>query len=129
MVSSKNLAKALYKLSSEENKSSDVVSNAFLKYIDEYNLKALLPQIVNYLEEFNRMNKEFNTLNISTGYTMEDKIIEDIKSMIKVSDKDIVNIKEESELIGGFTATYQGIIYDASIRNQLQLLKQKLIKT
>lgn len=128
MVSSKDLAKALYKLSKEEGKSSSDILRVFLQYIDEYKLQSLLPKVLNYLEEFYKNDSEFNSLQIKVSHQIDDELVQKIRNVINTQTSDI-RIVEDKELIGGFVANHKGFIYDASIKNQLQLLKQQLIKS
>lgn len=128
MITSKNLAKALYLLSTRENISSADITASFFKYIDEYKLESLLPETLKYLEDLNSKDKAFSTLQIDFGCDISGEILNKIKSTIGVDSNSTVVTKEDADLIGGFVATYKGMIYDASIRNQLQLLKQELIK-
>ncbi len=130
MISSKNLAKALYKLSEENNFTPEKILRSFMSYVDEYNLQPLLPKTIQYLEEFHKKKKKWNTVEIDFGYSIEDsKIVTQIKETIKANSDDDVSISEDKELIGGFVARHKGVIYDASIKNQLQLLKKNLINS
>lgn len=128
MVSSKDLAKALYKISKEENQKPRDILDSFFKYIDDYKLQSLLPKVLKYLEEFYKTDSEFNSLQIKVSHQIDDELTQKICNVINTQTSDI-RIIEDKELIGGFIANHKGFIYDASIKNQLQLLKQQLIKS
>lgn len=128
MISSKNLADAIYSISLNQKQSDVVVFDAILSYVKKYKLESLLPKAVMYLED--KVNKDFkwNTLSISSGIAIDEDITKDIIKKIKAENAKNITKKEDSGLIGGFVATYKGMIYDASISNQLQLLRNSLTK-
>jgi len=130
MISSKNLAKALYRISEETSFGSDDILRSFMSYVDEYNLHSLMPKTIQYLEEFHKKDEKWKTVEIEFGYKIEDlEIIKNIKETIKAKINDHVLVIENKELIGGFVAKHKGVIYDASINHQLQLLKKNLINS
>jgi F0F1-type ATP synthase delta subunit len=125
MISSKNLARALYKISKERVSSEKIVS-ALLFYLEKHRLLSLLPQTLKHLIGFKKNEKEFNSLEIISGLPIDEEITTEIKKILKTEISSVVKQKIERELIGGFIATYKGFIYDASIKNQLNLIKTKL---
>lgn len=125
MISSKNLAKALYKISKEETSSEKIVS-ALLFYLEKHQLISLLPQTIKHLIGFKKNETEFNSLEIISGLPIDEEITMEIKKILNSETNSLVKKKTDKELIGGFIATYKGFIYDASIKNQLNLIKTKL---
>lgn len=126
MVSSKNVARALYQLSKDKNLNIQVVLPAFFAYTEKYNLVPFLPNILKHLENFNTRDQGHNTLYIKSGLLIDKKITDDIKNFISQGQESAIKTEIDPRLIAGFVATYKGYIYDASIRNQLQLLKKEL---
>ena len=125
MVSSRQIAIALYKTIKAQNQPKTDWANILLEYLSENKLLNLLPQIVTHLEKMNREDVEFKTLHIETADEIDSKILKQIEQKFGKPQK--INQNKNAELIGGFVATYQGFIYDASVKNQLKLLKTKLI--
>jgi len=128
MISSKNLAEAIYKISLESKKDNKVIVEAILIYIQKYKLESLLPKTLVYLEDKLKKDLNWNTFFLESRFSLKNELIDDIKNKLKVNKTANVLLNKNENLIGGFRATYQGIIYDASIKNQLQLLKNYLIK-
>lgn len=128
MVSSKNLANAIYRISLESKKSDSDISNAIFSYIKKYKLESLLPKVLMYLEDKVEKNNKWNTLSVLSGIEIEDNIVKEIIEKINASEAKKIKREVDKDLIGGFVATYKGIIYDASIKNQLQLLRNSLTK-
>lgn len=126
MISSKHLALALYKLS-HEGMATPKIMPAFFAYVEKYHLTSLLPATLKYLEKFQKQDEVFNTLEIVSGLPVADEVVREIGALLKTGAQDTVQYTVDKELIGGFTATYQGFIYDASIKNQIHLLKTRLI--
>lgn len=128
MISSKNLAMAIYEISKDSNGKEEAITNSILTYIRNYKLESLLPKVIEYLE--NKINKEseWNTLSIKSEISIDESIKNNIKIKLKATEAKKTENKVEEGLIGGFVATYKGVIYDASIYNQLQLLRESLTK-
>ncbi len=128
MISSKNLADSIYKLSKDSSLKKEDVLNTILDYINIHKLEPLLSQTVRYLEMKEKKELIWDTLNIESGLTIDDFIVKDIKERLNATQTGKVSIVINKELIGGFKAIYRGVIYDASIKNQLQLLRNALTK-
>lgn len=127
MISSKQLGQALYHLINENTHSIDVVSDAFVEYVKTHKLESLVPRVLEYLEIALKKDAAFNTLEISSGLPIDKKISEKIVEILKAPANAKTKIKVDSELIGGFVASFRGFEYDASIKNQLKHLHTKLL--
>lgn len=128
MISSKNLAEAIYKISLDESLSTDKVVEKSMDYIKENKLEALLPKTINHLEEKAKKQKIWNTFSIISGKKINEDIVNDIKKRLDANNATNTLNTVDEDLIGGFVATYKGTIYDASLKNQLQLLRTVLTK-
>lgn len=126
MINSLHLAKAIRELSRENILASKILP-AFLAYSQKYHLEPLWPAVVRQLEAWDRQEKIFNTMEISSGLPLSVDTVTDIKKSLSDEGEVVTVQKIDQSLVGGFMATYQGIIFDASIRKQLNLLKTKLI--
>jgi F0F1-type ATP synthase delta subunit len=128
MISSKNLADAIYSISLDHKKDDAILIDAIISYVKKYKLESLLPKALIYLEDKASKELGWNTLSILSRINIDKVTSDSIVKKIKADGaKNIKNGIDES-LIGVFTATYKGVIYDASIKNQLQLLRNSLTK-
>ena len=125
MVSSRQIAISFYKVLGEHKDANKNLADVLIEYLEEGGLMNLLPQVVAHLENLHNQDVVHSTLEIEISDKESAKVLESIHK--KFGDPKKVNHKVNADLIGGFVATYKGFIYDASIKNQLKLLKNKLI--
>ena len=131
MIKSKQLAQALYELGEENVQNLDA---KFFDFIEKRNLKAEMPSVLYHLERIAKLDLEKKGIQIETAHAISKDTVEKIKSYIdknistgqKVLEKMEV-LKVKKELVGGFRAKYNGIIYDASIMTGLKKLENKII--
>jgi F0F1-type ATP synthase delta subunit len=128
MISAKNIATAVYRLADEEGEDAGVLGQKFFRFLETNNLQAQARQILYYIEQEYKKEKDKNTLFIWFAVLMENNgIVEQIKNFVKAPRSALVQVKEDKNIIGGFIALWQGEIYDASIRANLDRLKQALL--
>jgi F0F1-type ATP synthase delta subunit len=113
---------------STEGVSTETIIKGLNFFINKHKLDYLLPSLVDHLERLQNESERLNTLNIKIGLPIEQETVEEIKKAMKLEDKVKVKTEIDSDLIGGFIATHQSLIYDASLKNQLNLLKARLIE-
>jgi len=128
MISSKNLADAICQLSETSKKGDDAIVNSFLEYVKEYRLEPLLPKVIMFLEDIIYKKTKWDTLEINSSIEISNEIKIKIQEKLNATDLKNITSKVDENLIGGFVATHKGVIYDASIKNQLQLLRNALTK-
>ncbi len=109
----------------EKNRVNNNLADILVEYLRDEGLMNLLPQIVAHLERLHNMDVSFETLDIEIADEHDKSILEKIHK--KFGEPKKMAKKINADLIGGFVATYKGFIYDASIKNQLKLLKDELI--
>lgn len=119
-METKYLAKALIKLSYKTT--SAKASAKFLHFIQQKGLLPLLPGVVRYLKKELEMQKEMNTLKIYSSHTLAGQAIDTIKKTMKVRGGAGEEVTIEKDLIGGFRAEYDTMVYDASVKTQLSKL-------
>lgn len=123
MIKSKQLAKALFELLEENPKDLD---KKFFDFISEKKLQAQLPSVLYHFEKLVNLDKIKKEVQIEVAHEIKTSTIEGIKKHL-----DIENLKEnvslKKELIGGFRAKYNGMIYDSSIMTGLKKLKEQII--
>jgi len=122
MIRSKQLAQALYDLSLEKEDFSD----KFLSFVKENKLEAQLPSVLYHLDKIIEKEKEKSGIQIEVAHEVSKKTIEDIKIFLQ-AEKLPELIKNKKELIAGFRAKWNGVIYDASIATGIKKLKETII--
>jgi F0F1-type ATP synthase delta subunit len=124
MIDSKILAQSLMKLSESDTDEKSV--NGFFEYLKKKNLTGLLPQIKKHLIRQKESSSVLHTLVIASKHDISKSDIENIKSMIGADNSVLVELIKDESIIGGFSATYDGNIYDGSLRNQITQLRNRL---
>ena len=124
ILKSKQLAQALFELS-QDNSVADLDAK-FFDFIEKRNLKAQLPSILYHLEKIAEVEQEKNGMQIEVAHEIKHEMASHIKKYLEAGDvKEVVKIKKE--LIGGFRAKWNGMIYDASIMTSLKKLQENII--
>lgn len=124
MIDSKTLAQTLIKISQSKNSEKSIA--AFFDYLKKKNFLGLLPQVKKHIERSRETLSQTQTLVISTKHQISEAEIKEIISLVQ-ADKDVhVELIKDESIVGGFSATYQGNIYDGSLRNQITQLKTAL---
>ncbi len=126
--SSQNLAKKLLKSAEAEPKKINELVGQFIIFCREKNLGYLLPNVLKYLEEEITEKREKETLVIKSKNDLSLNIIEKIKIFVRFDEKEgKIKLIKDNNILGGFIARYRDKIFDASVNNNLRLLKNKLI--
>lgn len=125
MVDSKTLAQAVLKLASKPNAEKNI--EKFIAYLAESNLQGLLPQVVAHIERITLRSAQSNTLHISSKFKLSDVDVKNIQTLAG-AESAIVEEHVDESVIGGFSATYAGFIYDGSLENQITQFKNMLTK-
>lgn len=123
MIKSKQLARALFELGEENTKD---LEKKFFEFIDDKNLNAQIPSVLYHLEKIVSLDKTKKEIQIEVAHEIKEDTIKNIKQSLKAENlKENVVIKKE--LIGGFRAKYDGMIYDSSIMTGIKKLKEQII--
>ncbi len=126
MINSRQIALAVYKIAREEKKSNpENITNILLDFLVKNKLINLLPQIVYHLDSLAKKEVDFNTLNIETAEILDHDLLSKIYQKFHLPEMKKTN--QNKDLLGGFVATYRGVVYDASLKNRIRLLRNKLI--
>lgn len=123
MIKSKQLAQALFELSEEKVGGLDA---KFFDFIEKRKLQAQMPSVLYHFEKIAELDREKKGIQIEVAHAVKDDTIKQIKTFLKASELPEI-IKNKKELIGGFRAKWNGVIYDASIMTGLNKLKEKII--
>lgn len=125
MISSRELAKSFIQLA-ESEKNADEVSEVCLAFLRDNHLEHLLSHIVKHMEHMTKADEHKNTLRLVSAFAKQgEEIAKEVIKKLAIEPKDTIVTHDES-LVGGFIAEYQGVRYDASIRNKLTLLQETL---
>ncbi|MEX0933324.1 MAG: F0F1 ATP synthase subunit delta [Candidatus Paceibacterota bacterium] len=85
--------------------------------------ESYLPQIVVYLEKMSETERKEHLCRIKSSGELSDKEVALIREIFGATSAELII---EKKLIGGFSAEYEGFLYDASIKNRLTLLKEAI---
>jgi F0F1-type ATP synthase delta subunit len=128
MINSRELAQAFVRFSNESENPAKA-AEVCLAFLEDNHLSHVLPHIVRHMERMTATDETFNTLQFVTAFTEHaENISKDVVKQLDIKPTDTV-ISHDPSLIGGFVAEFQGLRYDASIRNQLQQLQATLTRT
>jgi len=128
MISSKQIAKELFKESKKTNDLSLFVDN-FMQYLKSKKLEYIIPSVLKHLEIIEKREKDLLTAKISFGKEPTDETVKMVKNHIKLGEKDTdVVVDVEKDLIGGFVAEYNGVIYDGSLKGYIRGLEKALLQ-
>ncbi|MFT5359976.1 MAG: F0F1-type ATP synthase delta subunit [Candidatus Paceibacteria bacterium] len=114
------------------NKKSDIdakklVSNT-LAYLKKQNLEHLLPEVLRILEQEGLKEAEQESVVIETARVVSESTLKQIAEKLLTGAKENPEQIVNEDLIGGFVVKHDGVIYDASLKRKMELLKTKLIK-
>lgn len=126
-VTSKQLARALISSVKDGTSAKTLVKN-FETFIDNNNLKALVPNVVKNLERQSLEIENENTALIRVSHKIKDTTLRLIEKFIDKDKADPVKVEIDESLIGGFKANYKGKVFDGSVKNYLKELEFNLMK-
>lgn len=124
-MKSAKLAKLLIQLDTKLDSTKQAVE-LFTNYLRKHHLITRIPSILRHLKHHQKINQNFNTLIISSPYEMNSTITKNIAEVLLIPIDTPIMFKNESKLLGGFTATFQGKKYDATLQTQVDKLHQAL---
>lgn len=127
MISSSLIVKAIQE-NLKSAKDTESFADDLLLYLKENHLLHLLPNILNKLEQVKVKEEKKSTIEIFTSHEFDDKVIEKIKEYVKKEKGDKFKSVVDSSLIGGFVIKGKNRILDASIKRNIQFLRESLIK-
>jgi len=125
MIKSKYIAKTLIKMISEK-KDPGILSAQFLEFAKKNNLLSQLPNILYHLNYSKNMEERNSSLFLTSSHGVSEQTVSGLKKFVGASEVVKVTQSVDEKIIGGFIAKYKDIIYDASIKNQLNKLKTSL---
>ena len=125
--SAQSLAKALLKLIQENPDNQQKIIASFVDFCDKKRLTHLFDSLLKYIEIEIKKEEDNKTLKIFSAGKLDEKIVEQIGKLSEAGPGAPISVIEEKDIVAGFIAYYQNKIIDASLDNNLRLLKNKLI--
>ncbi|MDQ5901636.1 MAG: synthase subunit delta [Patescibacteria group bacterium] len=127
MISSSLIVKAL-KENLKDSKDTESLVLGLISYLKKNNLLSLLPNVLRKLELEKQKEEKSKTINITTSHDFDEDVIEKIKGYISKEKGDKFKIVVDENLIGGFVVKGKNKILDASIKRNLEFLRESLTK-
>lgn len=127
-ISSQQLAAALYEAITKHPESSERITNEFLDFCIQKNLQALLPRVIDRLVQAGREAEKVQTVEITSAHELTEEAINSIKKFVDAPADAESTVSVQPQLVGGFVAHYQNVVYDASVNSQLEKAHSVLIK-
>lgn len=124
MLNSQTLAQTLMELSQGDNAEAKV--KQFFSYLKEKNLNGLLPQIKTHLVRLQEKSDDFNTLVVSAPYHLSEQELKEVISITGATAETTIVMEIDPDIIGSFSARYQGTMYDGSLSNALSQMNKAL---
>ncbi|PSO44704.1 MAG: hypothetical protein BRC22_02155 [Parcubacteria group bacterium QH_9_35_7] len=120
-------AKILYKLTKDlesENKLNQAMKE-FVYYLHDQQALHEIDYIIEEFEELVRRENNEENIQITVARKISDEMLEQIKENISANAK--VQVKEDSNMLGGVVIQRGNKIMDGSIKTQLNRLKNNLL--
>ena len=127
MISSNLIVKAV-KENISSGGDSDLFADDLLLYLKENQLLHLLPNILNKLEQEKVKEEKTKTIEVLTSHEFDTDVLEKIKGYIEKEKGDKFKVVVEPSLIGGFVIKGKNRILDASLKKNIEFLRESLIK-
>jgi F0F1-type ATP synthase delta subunit len=125
---SRKIVKALFKTLKKYPDQEEKVIDSFFDFVVQKKLESYLPNILKIIEaEFVKIEKK-EKLRIISAETLNKKTINLITKKVGADNKVVIENEKDEEIIGGFVAYFEGLIYDGSILNQITKIKNNLQK-
>ena len=120
------LAKSLYTLVAEDPKQTKKIVTTFLAFVEEKKALGLLPQILRQFEALSEQATKKQTLHVTLSKTHGAEVLDSIAAYIKSGDAPVA-VTIDEKIKGGFIATYNDIVYDASVETSLARARKSLL--
>jgi F-type H+-transporting ATPase subunit delta len=107
------------------------ISISMINLVIKNKRESYLPGIARYFSDLYRKEKGVRSASLVTAQAIDDKAMEGIRTLIKKAyDAEVeLSASVDSDVIGGFVLTVEGMRYDASVASNLRKLKKQLLQT
>jgi F0F1-type ATP synthase delta subunit len=128
MIGARDIAQTILFAEKSKDVDSKTLIRNTLAYLKKQNLTHLLPEVLRILEQSAAAEAERESVVIETSHKVSEKTLSEISEKVLSGAKEKPEQIVNEELIGGFVARHGGVIYDASLKRKLELLKKELTK-
>jgi len=126
MFSAEKTTQILIEFDKQHPSKTKQIIEIFIDFLKNNREIYQLPSIIQLLERKAQRQKKQNKLHIALFESVSQDILQEIKKLIGVPNESDTEIEIDKEIKGGFIARYQGVIFDASVKNQFIKLKSML---
>lgn len=123
MIKSRQLARAIFELATEDEKN---LTEKVMRFMQDKKLTAQWPAVVYHLEKIYEQDEEKKGIQLEVAHDIRVSTVEAIKKFLQAENLP-ETIKIKKELVAGFRAKWRGKIYDASVLTGLKKLTQAII--
>lgn len=144
MITSRDIAQTLLFADRKGDLEAKTLVSNTLAYLKKNNLIHLLPEVLRILEQELEKETEKESVVIETPFKVSEGVLKEISDKVLAPDQTKSDIGSSQMattskagspkqitnegLIGGFVARHGGVIYDASLKRKLEILRKKLTK-
>ena len=127
-VTAEQLARGLYTVLQHEPKHQQKALHEFVAMVEEQGLMNLLPHVVRYLEYYLERDQKREQVHITLARKHDDHVLQAIVKRVETEGKPEVIVSIDESIGGGFIAQHNNVVYDGSVKGQLQRVKAELAK-
>lgn len=121
----KDYAKILYQFTKDVNSDSfDNVMNVFVKYLIEKNAVSKLAEIIKEFEAYSKLKNGIRQVELTTAVEVDENDLSKLKTIFGETSE--FTVKIDKDILGGMVILEDDTLYDASIRHQLDRLRNYL---
>lgn len=124
MIDSRTLAKSFLELATLHGE--EQAHTLFLEFLEQKNLMGLLPHILDHLKHYAKEEAQEDILHIRSRYELSSKELKLIKQLLNADASAKLVIEQDDSVIGGFSASYRGYVYNGSLETTLMKFNHAL---
>lgn len=127
-IAKREIVQALFELAQENPKNIKKIVEEFYSYLLHQKKTKILPFIFEELDKIEKEKQGIKEIEIESTHPLSDEQKEEIKNLFKAK-KVIIQEKINPRLIGGIIIKTDDKIFDASIKSNLERLKEEMWQT
>lgn len=128
--SASQLASALRQISADLSPAEEKeLATRFVQFCQRKDLTYLLPKVIKHLQFWQKQTRTQDKITIISPYKLNSAMLKQIVAHHKLPGDKPIDNQVDPQLIGGYKLIHAHKVYDASVYNNIQLLKNKLIHT
>ncbi len=128
MITSRDIAQTLMFANKKDDVDTKKLVSNTLAYLESKKLTHLITEVSRILDEEAKKELERESVVVETPYEISDNTLREISEKLLSDAKEKPQQVLNEGLIGGFVVKHGGVIYDASLKRKIELLKNKLKK-